>query len=483
MLAAEWSSVFSIPVSVGYTDNANLAANDKKQGESFWRMAPGFSIAANAPRWNASVSYAYSLEQRSRDSQHNDSQQLAARFGSELSENLLFLDANASIAQQRENVLDAVGFNGQNLRDVYSWTVRPAMRHQFANTSRAEVAVAEYGVSSSGSNHVGDGHGERATASVSTGGMMDALRLDLSGADDRFYYDQTSTDVQSRDTHSQNATLHATITLSQQFVPYGEYGYERIDDDKLVSQPSHTYWHAGTRWVPSSRTSLDMNYGKRFFGETWVFDLRHSMRRFNWSLSFVQDMRNGRQDFVNPESLAFFNNLNSDSNLRSAVPDAAARAALINLIMQSQGVAPITLLVDRRYIDRNLSTNLGYTTVKSNSTLSVYWRDSDASSVSLPSGGDLPAGGQHLRQKGASLSWNYRLGARTSLNASMGGSKETLVDAGGENRNLFGRIGMAYQLGRHVSGNAEYRRNQRFADDAARDYTENSILLSLVGTF
>jgi hypothetical protein len=46
-----------------------------------------------------------------------------------------------------------------------------------------------------------------------------------------------------------------------------------------------------------------------------------------------------------------------------------------------------------------------------------------------------------------------------------------------------GRLGLSYVLGRHVSGTAEFRRNDRRADDSSRDYTENSILLSLVGTF
>lgn len=483
-LAAEWSSVFTVPVSVGYTDNANLAAGDKKQDESFWRIAPGFGLSAKAPHWNASVGYAYSLEQRSGDASRHDNQHLSAQFDSEVASNLLFLDANATISQQRENVLDAAGFSGQNLRDVYSWTVRPALRHQFANASRAEVAVAEYGVSSSGSNHAGDGMGERVNAGISSGGMLDALRLDLSGNDDRFRYDQPVAAAAANETHSQSAALSATLTVSPRVTPYASYGYERYYDTVASARPSQTYWRAGTMWAPSARTNLDANYGKRFSGETWAFNFRHNMRRFNWSLAYVQDVRTGRQDFVNPESLAIFNSLNDNTSLKAAVPDAAARAALVGLLMQSQGLAPITVLADRRYLDRSLTSNLAYSTAKSNSSLTVYWRDSDANKVSLPWGGGNPAGaGEHVRQKGAGLNWGYRLGVNTSLSAGLGGNIEQEPASGVENRNTYGRLGLSYVLGRHVSGTAEFRRNDRRADDSSRDYTENSILLSLVGTF
>lgn len=483
LLGAEVKATFTVPVSVGYTDNASLASDDKKESESFWRVSPGFTISARAPRWNASATYAYFMEQHSRATNRNDNQQLSAQFGSEVAENLLFLDANASIAQQRENVLDSVGFGNRNLRDVYSWTIRPALRHQFASSLRTELSVAEYGVNATGSNQAGNGIGERINASVSSGGMMDALRLDLSAADDHFTYDHPPQLSSRDDTRTQTASARATVTLSQRIMPYAQYGYERIEDVSLLKEPSQTNWRAGVTWIPSNRTSLDANYGKRFFGETWVIDFKHSMRRFNWGVSYIQDIRTGRQDFVNPDSLAIFNALNN--NLQTLVPDPAERMSLIGALMQRAGVPPLAVLIDRRYLDRNLTTNIGYSTVKSTTSLGFYWRDSDASKVSLPtvSAAVPTAGGDHIRQNGVNLNWIYRAGVRTSVSAGIGGSKEAFPDIGIENRNLFGRLGLSYQLGRHVSGSAEYHRNSRSSSDAAREYTENSILLSLTGSF
>lgn len=482
--AAEWKSVFTVPVGLGYTDNAELKPDAQKESDFFWRISPGFSTVVEAPRWNAAVNYSYLWEQHSKDDKHSDNHKLNARLASELVDNLFFVDANAAISQVRQNLLDPVGFETQNLDDVFTWRVQPALKRRFANTSQGGVGVSAYGVDASGSSSLSSGVGRVVNANYSTGEMLDIARFDLLAKDDRFQYDQPPSGNAVRDdTLNQSASIRATLLKSRKFTPYASYGYENIEDTTLRRQPSQTYWNAGGIWQPSARTQLDANFGKRFFGDTWNVAFVHRTRQSNWSLNYVQDLRTGQEDVLIPDSVNTFNQLNSQ--LRTAIPDPAARASFVRAFMDSQGLPPTSLLVTRNYVDKKLSANVSYLTVRSSSLLNLYARDSDASEVSLP----LPptAGGQalgdHIQQKGINLTWNYRLSPLLRCTAVTGYVAESYPDVSIDDENVFFRLGLNYQLGRHFATSSEIRRIQRSSNSAVREYTENSVLLTLISTF
>lgn len=481
-LAAEVQSTFSMPMGLGYTDNADLKPKDQKRSDTFWRVAPGFSVVAKGPKWDSLISYSYLWEKHSKDNRQDDSQNLNAMFRSELVDNLFFLDANAAITQVRENTLDPVGFDAQNLNDVFTWEVRPALKRQFANFSQAEFALSAYGVSGQGSSSSSNGLGRRARATYSSGAFIDAIRFDFNASDDRFQYDQLPSVSAVRDnTVAQSISVRTTLTSSRKVTPYVGYGYENIEDITLRSQPSETFWNAGLLWIPSARTRLNANFGKRFFGDTRDISFNWRARRTNWSLSYVQDLRTGQQDFLIPESVAAFNRLNSGL-LQSIFPNPAERASFIAGELQRQGLPPVSILATRNYVDKNLSANVSYATAKSTTLFNVYLRDSDASEVSLPVPG-VPGIGNHTRQQGMNIGWNYRLGVNLSSSINTGYIRERYPDVSIDDDSVFCRMGLNYQMSRHFSANAELRRIDKTSTDATREYTENSIVFSLISSF
>lgn len=483
VFGADWNAAFAVPVSIGYTDNANLSSDDTKQSESFWRMAPGFTLSTRSPRWNAAVNYAYLYERRSRESQSNESQRLSASTGAELLDNLLYFDANAGITQQRDNVLANVDLDStRNMQDVYTWSVRPALRRQFANSSTAELAATVRGVHANGSNDSGNGLGRQIRGGVSTGGMFDAVRLGVNAAEDRFRYDDVPANALRDETRNSSAGVHADLTVSSQFIPYADYGYQRILDTRLLNQSTNKFWKVGLIWTPSARTRAEASFGRRFFGETRMASLNHRMRRFSWKLAYTQGIRDGQQDFFNPQALAMASLL--DSALLLLIPDEAQRDAEVRRLLQQPGMPPLTVLGNRYYLDRNLVTGLSYATVKSVTGLDLFWRDSDSTRISAPTAVAAPAAaGEHIRQRGATLSWNYRLGARAGVNVSTGVTEEIFPLIEQESRSRFARGGVNYKLGRHVSSSAEIRRVERTTSDASRDYTANSVVLTLTASF
>jgi hypothetical protein len=74
------------------------------------------------------------------------------------------------------------------------------------------------------------------------------------------------------------------------------------------------FWHAGLRWEPDSRTSIDARYGHRFFGDSYRFEARRETRWLTLRASYVEDpevetRRIGidadPDDFPRPPSLDF----------------------------------------------------------------------------------------------------------------------------------------------------------------------------------
>lgn len=482
--AAEWKSAFTVPVGIGYTDNADLQPDSKKTSDFFWRTAPGFSILANAPRWNTSINYSYLWERHSKDEKHSDNHRLDARFGSELVDNLFFLDANAAISQVRENQLGPIGFETQNLNDVFTWRVQPALKRRFANTSQVVASVAAYGLDASGSLALQSGVGRIVNANYSSGGLMDALRLDLLASDDRFQYDQFPYSNAVRDeTLKQSASARLTSLMSRTITPYVSYGYENIEDVTLRRQPSESFWNAGFVWLPSVRTKLDANFGKRFFGDTRNIAFTHQARSTRWLLSYVQDLRSGQEDVLVPSSVNIFNQWNA--SLSSVIPDPIARASVVRALMDSQGISPTSILATRNYVDKKLAASVDYTTPRTSSRLDLFARDSDASEVSVPVPPSAVNGGlgDRTRQKGASLNWNYRMGPKLRFSSVIGLIDESYPDVSISDSNQFVRLGLTYQMSRYISTNSEVRRVQRSSNVDTREYTENSIVLSVIGSF
>jgi uncharacterized protein (PEP-CTERM system associated) len=91
--------------------------------------------------------------------------------------------------------------------------------------------------------------------------------------------------------------------------------------------------------------------------------------------------------------------------------------------------------------------------------------------------------GDRLKQAGASVNWNYRLGTKVGLSTMVGFSRESYPDVDEEDDNFFTRLGADYQISRHLSARSELRRIQRGSTDPTREYIENSVLLSLIGSF
>ncbi|WP_137938927.1 TIGR03016 family PEP-CTERM system-associated outer membrane protein [Chitinivorax sp. B] len=479
---AAWDVEMRVPTSIGYTDNADLAGSSgERKDDWFLRVQPGFSARAIGSRLKLNTNYAYSHERHQNDRQgKSGNHQLSSNASLELIDNWLTLNGTAAISQIARDSTSAVGITNSNKDDIRSWSLGPYVHQRFGNALTMDASVVRNGVRSSGRNaRATDGDGTRADLTVVSGLGFNNVNWAFSLQDNRFDY------ISRSDTHDKRGSVRTTLTMSPMLQPYVTWGYEKLKDDLLQSKPSSKYWNAGAIWLPTARTTLDANIGRRYFGNTSSVSFSHRTRASTWRISYVKDLTTSNQDFLIPQVIdtrAFL-----DSQFKSRYPNDAERAARVNAFMRLNGLGDraeveVPFSTNRRFLDRNLNVSVGLRVSRSDLLLSYQWRDSDAGKVSLPGEG-IQDIGEHRRTQTASFTWGLPVGKRTSLSLGTIWSRNQFIDNGLDDRTLTYRAGLNYQIARDLIGAAEVRRTQRDANDDVRDYTENAGLLTVTALF
>ncbi|MBB5018878.1 uncharacterized protein (PEP-CTERM system associated) [Chitinivorax tropicus] len=481
--AADWDLTLRLPASLGYSDNVDLAGSQGvRKTDWFTRVAPGFSAVANGARLKLNTSYAYSYEHHQNERQgKSGNHQLSSNASLELIDNWLTLIGSASISQAARDSTSAIGLTNTNKEDVRSWSLGPTIRQRFGRDFTMNGSVIRSGVRSgtqSGARAM-DGDGTRADLSLASALGFNNVNWLMNLQDNRFDYTSRA------DIHEQRGSVRTTLTMSSMFQPYATWGYEKQKDDLARSQSSNKYWNVGAIWLPTVRTSLDANFGRRFFGSTSAISFNHRTRATTWRLSYVKDLTTTNQDFLIPQAIntrAFL-----DNQFKSRFPNDTERAARVDAFMRQNGIGDrleveIPFSTNRRFLDRNFNANLGIRISRSDLILNYQWRDSDAGKVSLPGEGTQDVG-EHRKTQSASLTWGLPLGKRTTLSLGTTWSRNQFIDNGLDDRTTTYRSGLNYQFSRDLIGSAELRRTYRDANDDVRDYTENAGLLTVTALF
>ena len=66
-----------------------------------------------------------------------------------------------------------------------------------------------------------------------------------------------------------------------------DFSYNYVEDDTV----SDDYVTATLRWDPSARTSLNLGYSQRFFGNSYNLDIKHKTKRLTSSVSYTENLQ------------------------------------------------------------------------------------------------------------------------------------------------------------------------------------------------
>ncbi len=281
--AADWKSTKSVTLSEIYTDNADLS-HDQQRSELITTVTPNLSLQGKGGRANLTLNA--SLEaNNSSGSSSSFNPRLGANADVELVEDFLFVDASANITQ---NTIDAFRPSGtdrlndtENTTNTYNYQISPHFTQRYKGVAELTGRYTHnYQLNSD--NDVGDSSSQAFVLSVNNG--TDFTQITWGGA---LNYKDSGGDSSS-ELLSTDANLGYKFNRSWQV--RGSTGFEWNEFDTQRTDNDGVRWDVSAVWTPSSRTSLNIGYGDRFFGSTPTLDFTHRSRRSLFSASYSREL-------------------------------------------------------------------------------------------------------------------------------------------------------------------------------------------------
>lgn len=213
-----------------------------------------------------------------------------------------------------------------------------------------------------------------------------------------------------------NAIANAYVLIGRELRLGASLNFDAID--RLTNSKGETSgWGPGLTlsWFPSSRTTLQAEVGRPYYGNTGSLRFSHRTQHLTFGLDY------GRQVFTsNSSSVLFFN---PATLLGGGLPTAMnpITQQLINsgLIVDQFGTLGAGVLTDALVLARNMTASIGYVGPRMNTTLTAFRSVRDTLIDSqLPGGANVQLGSSSTRydQSGFNLANTVRLNARDSVN-------------------------------------------------------------------
>ncbi|BBB28747.1 TIGR03016 family PEP-CTERM system-associated outer membrane protein [Neptunomonas japonica] len=281
--AADWTSTKSVTLSEIYTDNADLS-HDQQKSELITTITPNLSLQGKGGRANLTLNASLEVNNSSGASS-SFNPRLGADGDVEILEDFLFVDASANITQ---NTIDAFRPSGtdrlsdtDNTTNTYNYQLSPHFTQRYKGVAELTGRYT-YNYQLNSDNDVGDSSSQAFVLSLDNG--TDFTQLTWGGT---LNYKDSGGDSSS-ELLSTDASLGYKFNRSWQV--RGSTGFEWNEFDTQRSDNDGVRWDVSAIWTPSSRTSLNIGYGDRFFGSTPTLDFTHRSRRSLFSASYSREL-------------------------------------------------------------------------------------------------------------------------------------------------------------------------------------------------
>ncbi|MDN5934803.1 MAG: TIGR03016 family PEP-CTERM system-associated outer membrane protein, partial [Nitrosospira sp.] len=270
-----------------YSDNVRLAGGGGRDGggDFITQINPGVVVTGVGRRFNLSANYMmnnliYAEHSNFTRSRH----MLNALATAELVENLFFVDARASMAQQNVSLLgpqalDNVNVTG-NRADIRTYTVSPYLRHRFKDFASTEARYT-HGIVESSANGLRNSQRDGFQFALNSGDSFRTLNWGFNYSNQMIHFDRSDRTIEL-----ERSVANLRYRVTPLFGLTASGGYERNSFISIKGSPSSPTWTVGFTWQPSERTSIIANAGQRFFGDTYFALANHRTRLTVWDASY-----------------------------------------------------------------------------------------------------------------------------------------------------------------------------------------------------
>jgi uncharacterized protein (PEP-CTERM system associated) len=464
-------------LSLGQTvTDSHLGPDSTTRGsEAVTSVGAGLRLGLRGPQVRGSLDYGLTGLLYARDSSSNDVQnRLQAAFQGELVSRHLFLDAQATIAQQAVSALQVQAPDGttdtRNRAEVRTLLLRPSLTGRLGGAVDLRAAVSLAGTDSGGAGSQAD-----------SGNVSASLSL-APAASARFGW---SFDANRQYTQFRGGrrTVDDLVTLGLSLRPDIDWqfrlrgGYEANNFQRADGKDTYGQWGAGIEWTPSPRTRVALDGDRRSFGRSHGLSLEHRMRRTVLRYTDRQALTRGSaetaQRLVGAYDLFF-------ELYASQEPDPVAREQLVNSVLERNNLGrdaqvPVGFLTSAVSLQRSQELSLAWEGPRQTVLVSVFGTTSSRVD-SVSAGLDDLAGDARVRQRGLSVTVTHRLTGTGGLNLAAVWVRSSESDGlGSDLRSLS--VFWTESLGRRVSFSLGVRHAEFDAD--LDPYTENAVIANL----
>lgn len=455
--AAEWLLKLSMNLAEAYSDNIRMAPRGREQGDWVSQVSPGLILTATGPKLKLNARYQIQNQFYLVNSAQNSTKhQLNADVHTELVNDQLFMDGNASVGQQSISALAPQAMNNINITanraDVMTLSVSPYLRHRFEDLASSEVRYTQAAVNTNAAGLANTQTGHLALK-LDSGDAFKTLGWGLNYSQQQSVY---SNYVQAINNVSYKGNLSYRIT--PRFALNAVAGYEKSDYISTGLAPVGAIYSAGFSWAPGERTSIDASAGQRYFGSNYSLNAKHRTRRTTWNINYSEDITTTQAQF------------------------------LANTGAPGQPLpGPVNLLSNQVFLQKRLQTSATLNGKRNTLNFTLFDALRNAQTAQAQNlalfGAANQALGNNSKQLGGNASWSSKISPHTTSNLALGYTVTNLPAVGvtSYDRNL--RLGITTQLQTKLSSLIEWRYNRHNDSQIIGNYQENALSASLFMQF
>lgn len=459
--AAKWSVTPSLTLSETYTNNVNIGGTGNEQSEFITQINPAITVSGKGRRLQLDFSYnMQNLLYAKNDDRNATFHQLRAHALATLVEDALFVDMSSSVSQQaislrERSPTDNLTISG-NRTDAVKFHVSPYLRHAFGDVAASEL---RYGYDKTYYDATGfDSEANSYSAKITSGATFKTFPWGLGYSRNEIRASGPSASGAIFEVYT--ADLRYVASRKLIFTAAGGYENNEYETAPLRQKPSGSFWNTGLIWNPTSRTSVQGSYGKRFFGNNYAFSANHVTRRSTWKVSYGENVTT--VNLLQPESRIF---MISDPSTGSIFVDPQTGLPILMAVI-------IPTLTNDVYISKRWQASLGYKLKRNNFSFLMFNERRFFERTD-----------ELQRIRGGNVSWGLQLAPHSNLSINSGVQHiEYSLDNQADD---FWNVGatLNHDIQRNVKGAVELRHAVRNSTGAINESSENRIVARLTVTF
>lgn len=288
--AGDWKLTDSSTLSLDYVDRSGA---DPSSGFVL-QATPGITLRGQGGRSQANLSYQMNIAEGFGDTDPRPlSHNLRATGRMEVVEDFFFLGGNAAASLVGDSAssgpVDAINAESDG-RQSFAIDITPEFRqhlNRYADiVSFNRLNYVTYS-SDSGSTDDDDSTGTTLNLGVRSGRHFGQTNWSLDATQTKTHFDDRTDEI---------TTYNAGVgyRINSTWRVRGNAGYEENDVETRRDDTNGGTWSVGADWSPNPRNSASVDFGERYFGETYSASYRHRSRKTALALSLSHDISNRR---------------------------------------------------------------------------------------------------------------------------------------------------------------------------------------------